>query len=161
MNISPQPYIGFFPPQQREQDPVIGQGLTVFCHPDLEDPEVVEVRSRAACLFRPYAACQTCPHQSFTLTFDAERSVKRQELVACPRWANAADRLEGKSPEGYIQTEVATCQAKPFEFCPSCPVREALLGMGLDKSEPGWYGRWHRLNGEQLLEERGRLEDDS
>lgn len=126
----------------------LGTGLHVVCTPDpLLEPDVTEIQHRAVCTTRPYAACQNCSHSRFTLFFNG-RPEARFDRVLCPKWKSATDRLEGKQPEEYITTEVATCDAKLFEFCPSCPVKEALEKLGIDKTKDGWYSRWKRFTEE-------------
>jgi hypothetical protein len=125
----------------------IGTGLHVICTPKPEEPEVSEIQHRVVCMTKPYPSCHTCAHGRFTLVFNVTPNA-RLERVLCPRWSGA-ERQEGKNPEEYIETEVATCQEKPFEFCPSCPSREALQKLGIDKLKDGWYSRWRRFTEEE------------
>ena len=119
-------------------------GLTVECRPVLGDPQIIQRQGRVICMTRPYEACTYCPHSAFELLFNTNKE-RRTEQVACPRWSNPGARMRGESPDGYVSTEVATCEEAPFEFCPSCPSRKNVATMGADKSTPGWYGRWKRL----------------
>lgn len=120
-------------------------GLTVECRPELNDPEIVQRQSRVMCLIKPYPACYSCQHSSFTILFKTDKE-ERYEQVSCPRWSNAAGRVKGESPDGYVSVEAATCSEMPFEFCPSCPSRKNVATTGADKSVPGWYGRWNRIS---------------
>lgn len=126
---------------------VIGSGLTVACHPSLEDRMVMQMQNRSVCLYRPHPGCQICPHASFTLFFDAKKN--RYDQVACPRWDRQGGRSRGESPDSYRIVEVATCEDRPFEFCSSCPSREEVVQFGADKAQPGWYTRWRRLSREE------------
>lgn len=122
---------------------VLGKGTHVECYPT-EDPYVVQIQHRSACLARPYANCQTCPHSQFTLFFREDPSYKSR-VVACPKWLEAGARQRSQPPDEYLPAEVSTCESKPFEFCASCPSYEDLEEMGIEKVRPGWYGRWQRL----------------
>lgn len=126
---------------------VIGAGLTVACHPSLEDRMVQQQQNRAVCLYRPYPGCQVCPHASFTLFFDATKN--RYDQVACPRWDRPGARQQGESPDGYKVVEIATCESRPFEFCSSCPSMNEVVQFGADKMQAGWYTRWRRLTREE------------
>lgn len=117
-------------------------GKFVECHPLPNDPLVIEKRHRASCLMQPTPRCHTCPNSSFTLFF--EEPEVRVQLVQCPKWSNAAARLRGDAPSSYVTTEVATCESRPFEFCPSCPSVENLEELELEKSNVGWYTIWQR-----------------
>lgn len=123
----------------------IGSGLYVICTPrPYEEPEVTEVQHRVVCLTRPYPACQSCRHSRFTLLFNGKPDA-RFDRVLCPRWSSVSERLKGKNPDQYVTTEIATCAEKPFEFCPSCPARETLAKMDIDKTREGWVSRWKRF----------------
>lgn len=87
--------------------------------------------------------CPNCPNHNFTLFFNPPE--KRLERVECPRWAHEGARLRGDTPLNYVSTEVATCNSAPFEFCPSCPAKEELDDLGLDKAQQGWYSLWRRV----------------
>jgi hypothetical protein len=128
---------------------VIGNGLTVRCAP-YEDPTIVQFQHRATCLYRPYQACPQCPHSNFTLIFNPEKD--RYAQVACPRWAPGG-REKGEDPEYYVPVELATCEKKPYEFCPSCPPVDEVADFSADKVSPGWYSRWHRLMKDMSEEE--------
>ena len=132
----------------------LGDGLSIVCTPNLQEPDVTEVKSRAGCLVRPYEKCSYCRHGTFTLVFNANKQ-ERYEQVACPRWNNEKDRLDGKAPAKYVMTEVATCKEKPFHFCPSCPSMKKLNDEygGTDKRKEGWYSRYERLRKEELEDE--------
>lgn len=117
-------------------------GKFVECRPLPNDPLVIEKRHRASCLMQPTSRCSTCPNSSFTLFF--EEADTRVQLVQCPKWTDGGSRLRGDAPVSYVTTEVATCQAKPFEFCPSCPSVENLEELELEKSKVGWYTIWQR-----------------
>lgn len=129
----------------------LGSGLTVICTPNPEDPDVQEVQHRVVCAMRPYAACYSCQHRIFTLTFKGDPD--RYEQVLCPMWKNVQERLDGKQPDEYLKRELAMCAEKPFEFCASCPSREELAKMGIDKTKDGWYARYRRFKQEQEAEE--------
>lgn len=137
--------------QRQARTGVLGTGLTVHCTPT-GDPEVFEVKSRVVCLVRPYDHCSRCSHSLFTLSFNADPTA-RFEQVQCPRWRSISDRLKGEDPDSYVPVEVALCGRKPFEFCASCPLREDLAQLDVDKSKSGWYSRWKRFTKEE--------EDDS
>ena len=122
----------------------ISEGKTVICKPVLEDPSIMEHQNRLICMLHKYAACDTCQHQTFTLFFRGDPN-ERMRLVACPRWDAEMSRITGKAPDIYIPTEVGNCQEGPLAFCSSCPSREDLLSMEIEKERPGWYGRWQRL----------------
>ena len=140
-------YVGLAELQEEPRETEAGKhGLTVTCRPDTDDPQVVQQQGRASCLFRPYEACHSCPHSTFVLAFEANKEA-RLEQVACPRWESRGGREQGKPPDKYVATEVATCRAAPFEFCSSCPSREAVAALGANKKNAGWYGRWSRLKG--------------
>lgn len=126
---------------------VIGTGLTVTCHPSLEDRMVMQQQNRAVCIYRPHPGCQVCPHANFTLFFDAKKN--RYDQVACPRWDRAGARSHGESPDGYKIVEIATCEDRPFDFCNSCPSLSEVAQFGADKAQPGWYTRWRRLTKEE------------
>lgn len=149
MTISPETLTDEPREQQLERQRrtgVYGPGLTVLCRPDpMKDPEVVESQHRVVCLGKPYPACVTCRHSEFELIFRADNRERLQETVACPRWKNMLDRLDGKHPEEYVTTDLATCAKKPFEFCTSCPSRDEVEKYSANKMKDGWYGRWHRL----------------
>jgi hypothetical protein len=132
--------------QEREAvSGVLGTGHMVRCHPNPEDPEIVQIQSRVVCLTKPHTACPTCPHSLFTLAFNSNRKTERFCLVSCPRWASESERMHGTPPESYVSVEEATCEARPFNFCTSCPSRVDVLKSGADKTKQGWYGRWNRL----------------
>jgi hypothetical protein len=131
---------------------VMGSGLTVLCTPDLSQPDVTEVQHRVVCLMKPYPSCLSCRHGKFTLSFDAN-SQARYEHVKCPVWCSSADRLKGKIPSDYQSREIATCLEQPYEFCPSCPKREELAKLGIDKNKDGWYARWLRFKKEMEEDE--------
>jgi hypothetical protein len=115
----------------------------VTCRPLQDDPLVLETRHRASCLLRQQEPrCSTCPNQSFTLFFEPPE--KRLEVVKCPRWGNKGDRSQGLAPTSFVDTELATCAEKPYEFCPSCPTKELLAEIDLDKSKEEWYRIWNR-----------------
>lgn len=118
----------------------IGNGLTVLCQPDPENPQVVEQRSRAVCFFRPYAACVSCPHRHFELFFE----VPEQEQVMCPRWEGP--QLE---PDCYVSAPLSDCRARPFPFCGRCPSREELALFDTDKNKAGWLSRYWKLSKEE------------
>jgi hypothetical protein len=122
----------------------IGDGKTVVCLPDLNDRTIQQHQHRAVCLFRKYEACNTCPHNSFTLFFESD-PFEKFRVVACPRWNSKGSQQRGKPPDIYVPMEVGTCRERPFEFCSSCPSISDLADMSLDKEQPGWFGRWSRL----------------
>jgi hypothetical protein len=134
----------------------LGNGINVSCRPDPYDPNIIQIQHRAVCLRRPYAGCFTCPHQAFTLVFRAQ-PYDPYEIIACPRWRTPADRIAGESPATYVPVERATCSKRPYDFCPSCPTKEAVEDFDADKVRPGWYGRWHRI----MKEMCERDDDDS
>jgi len=131
---------------------VLGNGINVWCRPDPYDPTIGQAQHRSVCLTRPYPACPTCLHATFTLVFKSQ-PLDPYELLACPRWRDDTERMTGASPEAYVPVERALCYQKPFPFCPSCPSSEVLIDIGADKVSPGWYGRWRRFT-------RGDEEDD-
>jgi hypothetical protein len=130
--------------ERQRRTGVLGNGVTVICTPDLTQPDVTEVQHRAVCLVRPYPSCVSCRHGCFTLSFNANAQAK-YEQVKCPAWCSPVDRLKGKSPSDYQSREIATCLEQPYEFCPSCPKREELSKLGIDKNKDGWYSRWQRF----------------
>lgn len=124
---------------------VYSSGHSVDCRPSLEDRLIQIQQSRVVCLTRPHAACGICPHSTFTLHFKADQGEK-YSYVACPRWDQAGDRSKDKDPDDYVMTELATCDRKPFDFCPSCPSRDEVQTVySADKAQPGWYSRYRRL----------------
>lgn len=133
--------------ERQRQTGVIGNGHTVVCHPT-GDPEVVEIQHRAVCLTRPHPACVGCEHKRFNLVFDADASAKYQ-TVKCPRWDQETDRMRGLSPSQYIETEILTCERRPFSFCSSCPSKETLSKMYIDKEKDGWFERLKRFENEE------------
>lgn len=137
------------------EDPTLKKGVDahfVECRPLPDDPLVIERRHRATCLLNLTARCPTCKNNKFTLFF--EEREKRLECVQCPRWKDNASRVLGESPTSYVTTEVATCKEQPFEFCPSCPGKEELQEVEIDKNKEGWYSIWKRMK--QLLAEEDR-----
>lgn len=122
-------------------------GRFVHCHPVPEDPEIVEQRHRASCLLKLRPQCHTCPNSRFTLLFDTPE--KKSEQVMCPRWKKDGDRHAGEPPKEYVVTEIATCKERPFDFCGSCPSREELQELHVDKTKDGWLARWNRFRKEE------------
>jgi hypothetical protein len=150
MTISPETLLPETEEERRVRENrtgVLRNGLNVLCFPNPEDPMVFQTQHRAACGHRPYAACPTCPHSTYTLAFKKDTRDEKYSLVSCPRWETEFARSEGQAPTGYVFTEVATCRLKPFTFCMSCPSKEDLQEVGADKTKPGWVGRWKRLRG--------------
>lgn len=143
--------------QQKERQGrtgVVGNGLNVVCFPNPEEPQIQELRSRAACLMRPLAICQYCRHSNFTLFFDGNAPDTRYRLVACPRWRNPGDRQKGREPDYYVAVETAACEKKQLEFCPSCPSEEELVQIcSADKTKEGWYSRYRRFRDEEFNDE--------
>jgi hypothetical protein len=133
--------------QQEEPTERKKTGLTVSCFPDPQDQMVMQSQNRTVCLYQPYDTCPTCPHSAFVLAFNADKEA-RFEVMACPRWEKAGDQQRGLSPAKYVATEVATCEAAPFEFCSNCPTAREVEELGADKKNAGWYGRWQRLQKE-------------
>jgi len=130
---------------------VIGNGLTVICIPNPNEPMAQEYRSRATCLTQPFTTCKLCRHSVFTLVFDANAPKARYELIACPRWKDPGARLQGKLPDFYVPVEAAACEKKELEFCPSCPPKEELVQIySADKKKEGWYSRYARLRAEEF-----------
>lgn len=128
---------------------VLGNGHTVSCFPNLEDPTVQQQQHRAVCLLRPYAACPFCPHSLFTLVLRSNPE-ERYETVACPRWSGSIK----EDPIRYDMTELATCEARPFDFCTSCPSKEELYSIyRTDKRREGWYSRWKRFSDDEPSDE--------
>lgn len=128
---------------------VYSSGHSVDCRPVLEDRLVQIQQSRVVCLSRPHVACGICPHSTFTLHFKADQGEK-YSFVACPRWDRDSSRSDDKDPDEYVMTEVATCDRRPYEFCPSCPSREDVQTIySADKNQPGWYSRFKRLRKEE------------
>lgn len=133
---------------------VIGNGLTVICIPDPNEPLAQEYRSRATCLTQPFTTCRICRHSVFTLVFDSNKPSTRYERIACPRWTNPSARLQGKEPDFYIPVEAAACEKKELEFCPSCPSRDELVQIySADKRKEGWYSRYARLRAKEFEDE--------
>jgi len=135
--------------ERQRRTGVYGNGLHVLCRPDPYDMEVYQDQHRVLCITRPYQTCPTCPHSRFQLYFDANPQA-RFATVQCPRWERIGDRIKGMDPMEYETTEVATCNAKPFDFCPSCPKQGELVQIGADKQKSGWYGRWSSFTEEAL-----------
>jgi hypothetical protein len=136
-----------------QQDRGQETGLTVTCHPVLDDPTVIERQHRAVCLVKPYVACGSCPNSRFTLLFKGDRT-ERFTRVACPRWESEDQRMRGEAPAKYVTTEEATCQSKPFPFCVSCPSRKELQEKyGADKTKEDWFGRFKRLRQAEFEDE--------
>lgn len=131
---------------------VLGTGASVWCRPVQYDPTVVQVQHRAVCVTRPYSACTTCLHSTFTLVFKAQ-PLDPYQVLACPRWRDDTERTKGNAPDTYAPIERALCFDRPFPFCPSCPSSDVLEDIGADKVSPGWYGRWRRFT-------RGDEEED-
>lgn len=131
---------------------VIGNGLTVICFPNPEDPLVYEERNRVVCLTKPLSTCPYCRHSGFTLVFDANAPTNRYERIACPQWVSATARVSGKDPDHYVAVETATCESKSrFDFCPSCPSKEDLQrDYSADKTKEGWYSRFRRFRAEEF-----------
>ena len=128
---------------------VIGNGTQVWCQPYPLDPSVGQSQHRAVCLTRPYPACSTCPHSTFTAVFNSTPQ-DPYDLIACPRWRGGErDRMDGKAPDSYVPVERVLCSQRPFLFCPSCPSSEVLVDIGADKVRAGWYGRWRRFTHEE------------
>lgn len=121
------------------------------CRPVKEDPQIIEAKHKSMCLMRLRAECHTCPNSKFTLLFDVPE--KRLEQVMCPRWKDVRELWQGKNPESYSVTELATCKERPFPFCGSCPSVEELNELGIDKTKDGWVSRWKRFRDEDALEE--------
>lgn len=133
---------------------VTGSGKIVLCHPDIEDIQVQEMKSRVVCLTRPYGHCGSCSHSSFSLVFRVDTRERLGQVVACPKWDKGlVGRLQKQPPDRYEPTEVSTCKKQPYEFCPSCPSAETVAKFSANKAKEGWYGRWNRF---KKLE----LEDD-
>lgn len=148
MNLSPETLMEETETERRERERrtgVLKTGHLVECFPVPEDPEVVQIQHRAVCLVRPHAACTTCPHSTFTLAFDANKKTERLSLVSCPRWATPQGQIIEGAPDHYVPVEQATCEAKPFLFCASCPSKREVELCGADKTKEGWHGRWKRL----------------
>lgn len=155
MSISPETLIEEDDEERRAREKmtgVLGNGLHVVCQPVLEDPGVTRIQHRAVCLTKPLPSCPYCPHRRFSVFFNGDPTA-RFKMVSCPRWAGAGDRSQGKDPSSYVATELATCESKPFEFCPSCPSQEELVQIGADKQAGGWYTRWRRFREEALEDE--------
>lgn len=131
---------------------VLGEGHHVECRPDPIDRSITQAQNRTACLTRPYASCSICPHSVFTLVFKAQPD-DPYDVVACPRWRDAAAKQEGESPSSYVPVEVATCRQRPFDFCTSCPTRDQVSDIGADKHRDGWYGRWKRFVSDEMEDE--------
>lgn len=100
-------------------------------------------------MVKPYQTCPTCPHSKFQIFFDSNPQA-RFEVVQCPKWEHPGDRTRGLGPVVYETTEIATCDAKPFDFCPSCPKQSELVQIMADKQKAGWYGRWSSFTKEAL-----------
>lgn len=140
--------------ERQRRTGVLGNGLTVVCFPNPEDPLIQETRHRASCLSSPLPACQFCRHSSFTLFFDEQAPLVRYHMVSCPRWGNAGDRVRGKDPDYYVPVEAAACEKRSLEFCPSCPSEEELVQIcSADKAKEGWYSRWRRFRNEEFVDE--------
>lgn len=123
-------------------------GRFVDCRPVPEDPGIVERRHRASCLLKPKPQCGTCPNSKFTLLFNLPE--KKFQQVMCPRWKHEGERHAGKQPDSYVITELASCKDMPFSFCGSCPSREELQKLEIDKTKDGWFARWTRFRKEML-----------
>lgn len=135
-----------------EKKLVLGDGAKYAeCRPIKEDQQIVESRHRALCLMRLREECHVCPNSKFALVFDVPE--KKLEQVRCPRWENVRDLWQGKPPDKYEVTEFATCKERPFPFCGSCPSREELAELEIDKSKDGWLSRWNRFREEDNLDD--------
>jgi hypothetical protein len=148
MSLSPETLVEETEAERHEREGRTGElktGHMVWCFPNPEDPEVVQQQHRAVCFQKPYAACPSCPHSRFSLFFDVEKKTERLCTLSCPRWQSEKEFLDGEAPDHYVPVEQATCEAKPFFFCPSCPSKKEVGQVGADKTRPGWYGRWSRL----------------
>lgn len=126
---------------------VYGDGTTVKCFPT-DDPMVSNTVHRAVCITKPYNNCQGCSHSSFTLFYDpnliALKIKAKHEFVKCPQWNSTEERLQGLSPEYYMNVQRATCEiARPFPFCAQCPSYKNLEDSGIDKKKE-WYTRWKK-----------------
>jgi hypothetical protein len=132
---------------------VMGNGIIVWCRPDLLDSSVEQQQHRSVCLTRPYRACHGCPHSTFTLVFKSQPQ-DPYELLSCPRWRSGeGDRLKGSAPDTYVPVERALCYQRPYQFCTVCPSSDVLRDIGADKVSPGWYGRWRRFTKDDEFEE--------
>ncbi len=134
---------------RRHQTRYIGNGHSVACHPVIEDPSIVESKHRGVCLLKPYAACSICVHSKFTLVFNANQTNVNLEQIKCPKWENNFPVKSGELPTHYVSMEIGTCLEKPFPFCGSCPSRDKLSKMYIDKNKEGWYSRFKRFNKEE------------
>lgn len=133
--------------QEREsRTGVIGDGHKVWCQPYDDDPEIFHQKDRLVCLSKPYSKCGQCPHSKFEIVFDQNRRDKVSEPIACPRWERYKDKVQGKDPDYYSFVSLGICtDTKPLPYCGSCPSKPALVQLGLDKSVPGWYGRFRNM----------------
>lgn len=116
-----------------------GDGLIVYCQPDLERPEVLQQVSRATCIATPYYACLSCPHHRFEYVFPI---LGQDDWVQCPRWKGEAGT---GPPDYYVPVWLSECRAKPYPFCPQCPSREELDDLMTDKKKEGWLDRYRKL----------------
>lgn len=155
MTLSPETLLEEDDDERRERERrtgVIREGLLVICYPVPDDPDFIRKQHRAVCLTRPLPHCPYCPHSRFTLFFDSNPEARFQ-TVKCPKWEHNGDREKGMSPARYETAELATCESKPFDYCPSCPSQQELVQIGADKQADGWYGRWSRFRKEALEDE--------
>lgn len=137
--------------EREKRTGIFGKGLIVECHPTGE-PDVFDKKHRVVCLMKPYEACQGCRHSKFRLIFDPDPKAN-QKTIMCPRWSHDTERIEGKLPGMYVETELKTCKDKPFVFCSSCPSLETLSQMYVDKQKDGWYTRYRRFTRDEEEED--------
>jgi hypothetical protein len=122
----------------------VGNGLIVYCVPNLDEPQVMQQIGRATCLTKPYPACPSCPHQRFEIIF--RKRPDPQGWVMCPRWKNGST---GGEPSFYTVVTLTECTAKPFAFCPQCPDQQELILFDTDKRKQGWLSKYRRMLKEQ------------
>jgi hypothetical protein len=118
----------------------VGNGLTVYCVPNLDEPGVMQQVSRVTCSTRPYSACPYCPHSRFELILKKKQDP--QGWVMCPRWKNGSTVGE---PNFYTIVTLTECTSRPYSFCPQCPDQQELVLYDTDKQKQGWVSRYRRL----------------
>lgn len=116
------------------------KGLYVLC--DGYAPKSgtdVHQTTRLKCLVSPMPACKSCEHSNFVVKL---RLGVGDQKVACPRWNNIEDRLNHVFPKYEIIRRELCITRRPFEYCSSCPNKDATMK---PQTEPGWWeerGGW-------------------
>lgn len=109
------------------------KGLMVLC--DGEAPKAgtdVKQQDRTICLAKPYKACGSCEHGTFTIRLKVGIG---NEAVACPRWEDIAARYAHVLPQ-YETVRREQCFDMPYEHCSFCPNKDVRAPA---RTEPGWW----------------------